>query len=78
MRSNPENISFTSVEQNGSIEIDIKPSVGMLNLGYAACTSAELIGSTDINVKPSLGVSKSISGCISASQDDTEIHAVDS
>jgi hypothetical protein len=76
-RSNPESAPCTPVEQNGSSEIDVKPSLEMLIPGYAACTSAQPNISSEIDIKPSVIVDNSTGGTF-ASQGDTEVHALDS
>uniref|UniRef100_A0ACD5WFF9 Uncharacterized protein n=1 Tax=Avena sativa TaxID=4498 RepID=A0ACD5WFF9_AVESA len=76
-RSNPESTPCTPAEQNGSNEIDIKPSLGMLSPVYAACTSAEPNGLSEIDVKPFLGLNNPIGGLF-APQADTEVRALDS
>ncbi|KAM0931663.1 hypothetical protein ACQ4PT_000171 [Festuca glaucescens] len=76
-RSNPESAPCTLVEQNGTSEIDVKPSLEMLIPGYAACTSAQPNIPSEIDIKPFLVMDNSTGGTF-ASQGDTEVHALDS
>ncbi|CAM0871159.1 unnamed protein product [Alopecurus aequalis] len=71
---NPVSAPCTPVQQNGSSEIDVKPTLGMLNPEYAAaCTLAQENGPSEIDVKPFLGLNNSIGDISSTSQGATEV-----
>jgi hypothetical protein len=48
---NPGYVSYTAVDQHESSEVDVKPSLGMLNLA-----SLDRHESSEVDVKPSLGM----------------------
>uniref|UniRef100_A0A0D9VNB5 AT-hook motif nuclear-localized protein n=1 Tax=Leersia perrieri TaxID=77586 RepID=A0A0D9VNB5_9ORYZ len=53
-RANPGYASCTTVDRNESSQVDVKPSIGMLNL--ALCTAMDQNESSEVDVKPSIGM----------------------